>query len=113
MRPIPIYFLFFLMSLSAMARQQTESISQKVKNWPKKEGFFTFYYDEGNGKIYLEVDKLDYEFLYFSSLTDGVGSGGPERGQASSAIARFSKVGPKILLIQPNYAFRATSGNED
>ncbi|WP_159471463.1 zinc-dependent metalloprotease [Dyadobacter sp. 3J3] len=84
-----------------------------IQGLKKYEGFFNFYYDEKTGKVLLEVDKLDKEFLYFSSLTDGVGSGGPERGQASSAIAKFVKVGPKILLVEPVYNYRAITQNPD
>ncbi|WP_134087785.1 zinc-dependent metalloprotease [Olivibacter sp. XZL3] len=91
----------------------TESISQKVSGLAKYPGYFNFYYDDKSGKVYLEVEKFDTEFLYYTSLTDGVGSGGPERGQASAAIAKFTKVGPKILLIQPNYAYRAITDNKD
>lgn len=86
------------------------SVTQGLK---KYEGFFNFYYDEKTGKVYLEVDKLDKEFLYFASLTEGVGSGGPERGQASSAIAKFVKVGPKVLLVEPVYNYRAITQNPD
>ena len=40
----------------------------------KFKGFFNFSYDESKDKIFLEVDKLDYEFLYIGSLASGVGS---------------------------------------
>ena len=86
------------------------SVTQGAK---KFDGYFPFYYDEKTGKIYLEVDKLDQEFLYFSSLPDGVGMGGPERGGAASAIAKFVRVGPKILLVEPNYSYRATRGGDE
>ncbi len=86
------------------------SITQGLK---KMEGYFTFYYDEKNGKIFLEVDKLDKAFLYFTSLSNGVGNGGPERGQAFSAIAKFIKAGPKILLVEPVYNYRAITTNQD
>ena len=86
------------------------SITQGLK---KYEGYFTFYYDEKSGKVFLEVDKLDKEFLYFTSLSNGVGNGGPERGQASSAIAKFIKAGSKILLVQPVYNYRAITTNRD
>lgn len=89
------------------------SITAATQGMKKYEGYFNFYYDEKTGKIFLEVDKLEKEFLYFSSLTDGVGSGGPERGQASSAIAKFVKVGPKILLVEPVYSYRAITENPD
>ncbi|RPD49207.1 DUF5117 domain-containing protein [Paracnuella aquatica] len=80
----------------------------------KYDGYFTFYYDEKTGKIFLEIDqdRLEKEFLYFSGLSSGIGNG-IERGQSSSAIATFKKLGPKILLIQPNYSYRAVTDNAD
>ncbi|GAA4505891.1 zinc-dependent metalloprotease [Hymenobacter ginsengisoli] len=86
------------------------TITQGLK---KYDGYFPFYYDDKTGKVYLEVSRFDQEFLYFSSLTNGVGLGGPERGGASSAIAKFVKVGPKVMLLEPNYAYRASGKNPD
>jgi len=86
------------------------SVTQSLK---KFEGYFNFYYDERSGKVYLEINNFDKEFLYFSSLTDGVGNGGPERGQASSIITKFTKVGPKVFLVQPVTYYRAANGNDD
>lgn len=93
----------------ADAKPQAPSL-QSLK---KFEGYFDFYYEEKTGKIYLEVDKLDKEFLYFKSLSNGVGNGGPERGQAASAIAKFVKAGNKILLVEPVYNYRAMTSNVD
>lgn len=84
-----------------------------TQNLKKYEGYFNFYYDEKSGKIYLEIDQFNKEFLYFSSLVDGVGNGGPERGQASSVITKFVKVGPKIFLVEPVYNYRSVNGNPD
>ncbi|MCW3109038.1 MAG: peptidase, partial [Segetibacter sp.] len=91
----------------------TATIASVTQGLKKFEGYFTFYYDEKTGKVFLEVDKLDKEFLYFRSLSNGVGNGGPERGQASSAIAAFTKVGPKVLLVEPVYNYRAITQNAD
>ena len=77
------------------------TISAITQNLKKYDGYFNFYYDEKTGKVYLEIDKFNTEFLYFSSLVDGVGNGGTERGQASSVITKFIKVGPKIFLVEP------------
>ncbi|WP_207426077.1 zinc-dependent metalloprotease [Pedobacter sp. SYSU D00535] len=92
---------------STDAPARASSISSLTQGMKKHEGFFDFWYDEKTGKIFLEVDEFDKEFLYYSGLADGVGNGGPERGQASSAIAKFVKAGPKVLLVVPNYSYRA------
>ena len=89
------------------------SLSAITQNLKKFEGFYNFYYDEKTGKIYLEVDRFDQEFLYFRSLPEGIGNGGPERGQASAVVAKFVKVGPKVLLLQPNYNYRSVKGSAD
>lgn len=80
----------------------------------KKEGFITFYLDDEKGKIYLEINQLDSEFLYVNSLTAGVGSNdiGLDRGQlGATRIVEFRKSGNKIFLVHKNYNFRAYSDN--
>jgi hypothetical protein len=89
------------------------SIAAATQNMKKSEGFYNFYYDDKTGKILIELDRFDQEFLYFCSLPEGIGNGGAERGQASGVIAKFIKVGPKVFLLQPNYAQRAVNGNVD
>ncbi|QKG56611.1 zinc-dependent metalloprotease [Hymenobacter sp. BRD128] len=89
------------------------SLSAITQGLKKFDGYFPFYYDDKTGKVYLEVSRFDQEFLYFSSLPSGVGLGGPERGAATSSLAKFVKVGPKVLLLEPNYAYRASGQNPD
>ena len=77
-------------------------------------GFFNFYYEEAEDKIYLEVDNLDSEFLYVNSLSTGIGSNdiGFDRGQlGKERIVKFIKTGNKLLLIQKNTKYRAISEN--
>ncbi|HEX8424793.1 zinc-dependent metalloprotease [Hymenobacter sp.] len=98
---------------SKAAPKPAASLADFTKGMKKYEGYFPFYYEEKTGKIYLEINKFDQEFLYFSALTEGVGAGGPEKGQASSAIVKFMKMGPKVLLMAPNYNYRAVTTNLD
>src|SRR5215216_336288 len=91
-------------------------ITQKVAGMEKFPGFFTFYWDAKAGKIWLEIDKWNTEFLYVESLPAGIGSNdiGLDRGQlGNSAIVRFDRTGPRVLLVAPNYKFRAVSNNAD
>ena len=74
-----------------------------------------FSYNDDSGKIILEIDNLDNEFLYINSLSRGVGNNdlGLDRGQlGNSRIVYFSKRGNKILLIQPNLRYISNSSNE-
>src|SRR3954453_1617653 len=93
-----------------------QSITDKVNGMEKFSGFFTFYWDAKAGKIWLEIDKWNTEFLYVESLPAGIGSNdiGLDRGQlGNSAIVRFDRTGPRVLLVAPNYNFRALSNNAD
>ena len=77
-------------------------------------GFMNFYWDDKTGKIFLEIDKLDTAILYQTSLPAGLGSNdiGLDRGiMGSTSIIRFNRVGNKVLMIQPNYAFRANTND--
>jgi hypothetical protein len=89
------------------------TIASVTQGSQKFDGYFTFYYNDKTGKIYLEIDKLDKEFLYFASLATGVGNGGPERGQASADLVKFVKEGTKILLVQPVTAYKASGANPE
>ncbi|MGK6351408.1 zinc-dependent metalloprotease [Parapedobacter sp. DT-150] len=94
------------------AASPASSIASATQGMQKFEGYFDFYYEEKTGKIFLEIDKFDQEFLYFTSLTDGAGRGA-ERGRASAEVAKFTKVGPKIFLEEPNLTYRAITQNPD
>jgi hypothetical protein len=96
--------------------KSTESLTDKVKGMQHYEGFFSFWYDEKQDKIWLLVDKWDQEFLYVNSLSAGLGSNdiGLDRGQlGGTRIVKFERRGNKILLVQPNYRYRALSDNPD
>ena len=81
------------------------------------QGFFDFYYEENSGKVFLKVNKerqIDSEFLYINSLSAGIGSNdiGLDRGQlGDERVVYFSKAGNKLLLIQPNLKYRASTDN--
>ncbi|MGM5471179.1 zinc-dependent metalloprotease [Flavobacteriaceae bacterium LMO-SS05] len=109
MKKPALFFLLFL--LSSVSFSQT----LKDKKLTSYKGYFNFYYEEAQDKIYLEVEHLDQEFLYVSSLASGVGSNdiGLDRGQlGAERIVKFVKAGNKLLLIQPNQDYRAITDNE-
>lgn len=89
-------------------------IEAKVAGLKKFPGFIEFYYDEKQDKIYLLIDKWDTELIYVESITAGVGSNdiGLDRNQlGAERIIKFERRGPKVLLTQPNYFYRAISNN--
>ncbi|MEW7278579.1 zinc-dependent metalloprotease [Aquimarina sp. 2201CG1-2-11] len=92
----------------------TAQFLEKQKNLKSFTGFFNFYYSNEQDKIYLEVDKLDTEFLYVRSLKTGLGSNdiGLDRGQiGDGVIVKFQKAGNKLLLVQPNQKYKAITKN--
>ena len=96
----------------AAAPAPATSLAAATKGLQKFDGFFPFYYDQKTGKILLEVDRFDQEFLYFGTLASSVGNG-IERGQSTSDIAKFIRVGAKVFLIEPNLDYRALTNNPD
>ena len=90
------------------------AIADKTAGMKKHPGFFICYQDERNGKIWLEIDRWNEEFLYVNWMPGGLGSNdvGLDRGKpGDTRIVKFIRSGPKVLLIQPNYNFRAITEN--
>src|ERR1044072_7077295 len=95
---------------------KTPTIVEKTSAFQKLPGYFPFYWDSKAGKIWLEIDKWNSEFLYVESLPAGIGSNdiGLDRGQlGQSYVVRFERTGPRVLLIASNYDYRANSDNAD
>lgn len=105
----------FIISLFlALTTTISAQFSEQNKNLQSYKGYFDFYYDKQNDKIFLSVGQLDTEFLYVHSLATGLGSNdiGLDRGQiGDGVVVKFVKVGNKLLLIQPNQRYRATTDN--
>lgn len=98
-----------------LCQLSTAQFSENKASFEKYEGLFDFYYDEMNDKVYLEVNKLNEEFLYVYSLSSGIGSNdiGLDRGQlGNEQVVYFKKAGNKLLLVQPNLKFRALTDND-
>ncbi len=100
------------------------TITQKTRGMQAMPGYFNLYWDAGAGKVWLEIDKFDSEFLYVVSLAAGVGSNdiGLDRGEfgdldrdtgSPEHLVKFERVGPKVLLIEQNLAYRANTKNAD
>src|SRR5690349_15495155 len=76
------------------------------------EGFVPLRWDADNGKLLMEITRFGEEMIWQVSLASGVGSNpiGLDRGQLGAThLVRFERVGPRVLMVEPNYAFRALS----
>jgi hypothetical protein len=78
------------------------------------DGFVDIWWDDTTGRMLVRVDELDTPFLYQSSLPQGIGSNdiGLDRGQlGDTKVVRFLRSGPKVLLVEDNLTYRASSDN--
>ena len=119
MKRILVLCSFFLAVAAAAAAQgggSLPSVEDKTAGMQKLDGFVPLYWDESAGALWMEIAHFDTEILYANGLTAGLGSNdiGLDRGQnGGSRLVRFERVGPKVLMVQPNYNFRAKSDNPD
>ena len=122
--PLLLLTTWMLGVLPAAAQDQDQAGADNA--WPTIEahtagmdaldGYAPLYWDDQVGTLWLEIGRLDTEVLYLNGLAAGVGSNdiGLDRGQLrGSRIVSFRRVGPQILMVQPNYRFRADSTNPD
>jgi hypothetical protein len=117
---ISVICLFILSgTLGAQQQQQQRpgpipSIEDRTNGLRKIDGYFPLYWDERSGSMLLEIPRFDTDVLFNTGLSAGLGSNdiGLDRGGGGgSAIVRFSRVGPRVLLTQPNQSFRSSSPN--
>ena len=109
-------FVVCLSAVPAAAQTALPSIDEKTRDLQKLDGFVPLYWDARSGTLWLEIPQLDTELLYYTALSAGLGSNdiGLDRGQLGDThIISFARVGPKVLMIEPNYGFRAVSDNAD
>ncbi len=113
--PLASLVLCLLAPLAA-AQTPTPSIDDKARGLQKLDGFVPMYWDSRAGTLWLEIGRFDTEILYVTSLSAGLGSNdiGLDRGQLGGEhVVSFKRVGPKVLMVEPNYGYRALSSNPD
>lgn len=101
----------FLLFTALILISTGDGLSQEHK------GFFNFSWDAEEGKIWLDLTgKMDTEFIYATSMSGGVGSNdiGLDRNQLGrERIVKFVRSGPKVLMLEANYQYRAVSDNPE
>jgi len=112
---------FVLITIPQMAVAKAENkpdalpgIKEKVKDLVHMDGFFDLYWDQKNGQLLLNIDQMNDEFIYQSSMPRGVGSNdlGLDRGQlGATRLVEFYRSGPKVLLIEKNTDYRAITND--
>ncbi len=122
MRFVLSFFALLLLLSGGPAGAQDEegadlpTIDEKTEGMEQIDGYVPVYWDADTGTLWLEVSRFDTNFLYVSSLPTGLGSNpvGLDRGQlGSQRVVRFERTGPKVLLVEPNLDYRATTDNPE
>ena len=93
---------------------QPKTISALTARLQKLDGYIPLYWDAEKGELFMEISRFNTEFLYQISLPAGVGSNplGLDRGQLGDThVVFFERIGPKVLMIEPNYRYRALTND--
>ncbi len=111
-------FVIVLTLAPAAAQEQRQgrgkSFAETTRGLQKLDGYFPLYWDAEGGRLLLEVSRFNSDFLYQVSLPTGVGSNpiGLDRGQlGDTRVVHFERVGPKVLLVEPNQRYRAVTSD--
>jgi Met-zincin/Domain of unknown function (DUF5117) len=99
---------------AAAAGGPIPSIDTRTSGMQKIDGYFPLYWDERTGSLFIEIPRLDTDFLLTTGLSAGLGSNdiGLDRGAGGGGrLVYFQRVGPRVMLVQPNQSFRSSSAN--
>ncbi|WP_132055846.1 zinc-dependent metalloprotease [Pseudocnuella soli] len=121
---LPFLLLFSLFSIQLLFAQKPEpaaadktatGIAAFTKGMQSIPGYFPLYWDAQKGRMFLEIDKWNLEFLYYPSLAAGMGSNdiGLDRGRMGQQyVVQWERSGNKVLLVAQNYDYRANTTSE-
>ena len=82
-----LFLLVFQLLFSGLSYGQ--NIADKVGELEATEGFFTYYFDEDEDKLWLRIDELNQEFLYVNYLAAGVGSNDIGLDRSNKAVSEW------------------------
>jgi hypothetical protein len=110
------YLSLVLVTFAAMLATNVSaaSLAELQKSASVEKGFVGLLHDQTSGKTYLKIDNLGEEFIYQSSLPNGLGSNdiGLDRGQlGDTRLVVFERFSNKVLLTQKPTDFRAITDN--
>ncbi|MBZ0111528.1 MAG: zinc-dependent metalloprotease [Thermoanaerobaculia bacterium] len=106
---------------SGKTEAKMQGIAAATAGFERLEGPLDFYLDRSTGKVWLEfpadgTTEKARDFLYTEGLLTGLGSNpvGLDRGQlGETRWIRLRRVGNRLLVEQPNLAYRATTDSPD
>jgi hypothetical protein len=107
-------FCFSSAILFAADTKPTPTIHDFTTNMKAMDGLFPLFWDAKSGHLYLQINKFDQDFLFLASLPYGLGQNdvGLDRGKLGpGVVVHFTRIGPRVLLVQPNLEYRSSSPN--
>jgi len=112
---LPLLFIPVMISTELLADNDDITSLAKLQQMHTLEaGFVGLLTDQSAGKTYLKVNNIGEEFIYQTSLPNGVGSNdiGLDRGQlGDTRLVVFEKAGNKLFLKQKTTNYRAITEN--
>ena len=90
------------------------SIAEHTEGMERLDGFLPLHWSADSGRLLMEIPELGLEMIHYVGFGAGLGSNdlGLDRGAlAGSRIVKFERVGRKVMMVQPNYRFRAETDN--
>lgn len=111
---IALFIALIALPIAAQDKSANQSIAARTSGLLKLDGYVPLYWDAAGGKMLMEISRFNKELLYQVSLPAGLGSNpvGLDRGQLGRThVVTFERVGPKVLMIEPNYRYRALTNN--
>ena len=90
------------------------TIEDRTSGLRKIDGYYPLYSDDRTGTMLLEIAHGETPFLFSNGLAAGLGSNdlGLDRGIGGQGrIVSFQRLGPRMVLVQPNQTFRSSSSN--
>jgi Met-zincin/Domain of unknown function (DUF5117) len=104
--------LLVAISFAVPSTSPAQTIETRTAGLKKLDGLFPLYWEAKTGKLLLEISAFDKDFLYLDQLPYGIGSNDLflDRGQLGAGrVVHFMRSGNKVLLIEPNLAFRSSA----
>ncbi len=115
MKSVAAWLCIALVSVTAVSAQPADkpkTIADRTSGLQKIDGYMPLYWDANGGRMLMEISRFNTEILYQLSLPAGIGSNpiGLDRGQlGDSHVVVFQRIGPKVLMVQQNYRYRAVT----
>ena len=115
-RVLLIALLFSVAACGGPPAGDAGDVFRELDDFDYLPGYYDLYWDDAQGRLLIDANKLAEPFLYQASLARGIGSNdlGLDRGQlGATKVVEFQRSGPKLLLVQHNLDYRALTDNPD